>query len=214
MKKEYQILLTNVVACLVLYLVFAYLELTFVGYGLALAAASVFLYTLMKAVRSKISSKREYKIMAGVMGYLFAVNLIFGGIQYMNASNQHETLETIRETIDTNIIAIDIHQDLLTTLKTYHEQESGSQKSIVHIFEERVGDRLGSDRVLKSKNAAKMEAYTIYTEMKGDTLVQLFTVTNISKGEKENFDNYNDQVGMIQIEAGLTERGVDYERVN
>jgi len=213
MEKEYRLLLTGLSGCGLIYLCFAYMEMTLWGYGVVLCAAGIYLFYLLKITKSRISSQKQYTFLAGLVGYLFIINLAFGALQIMKAQNQHDTLTNIREDIDTNVISIEFHKDMLKTLKAYHQQ-SDKSNSIVDTYVDVMGDKLSKNGTINTIYGKEGKAFNGYYELAGKEKVEVIAVTEISKGKNPEFDNYDQNSGKIQIEISLTEEGIDYERVN
>ena len=200
------------------YLIPIYLGFMWVGLGLLLFFATVYMALLVGNSRQYFESKTNYRVitlLAACLMFFHAVRFVH---DYQRRDYQKELLLEIRHTIDEGITKNDVQNALFEVLRSYKNEEF---ETIVASSKHYLGDRLGKDGVfisefdLNQNNSEKNDFTDFFYNIDEEAdEINITVVANIPHGQDLKFENYNGEMGRFEMEFTLTKEGVHYEVVN
>ena len=202
-------------AVLVIFSSLSYLfQSLWVGFFAAFGAALIWLWMLDRKMVSRLQDNSNRWIIRGVLGLMVSLMLGLSVIHYQRSVQQEETLTRIRTTIIHSVSRVELEKSLQLALRHYHSLPSEEQSSVADAFRELFEERLNSDGSwtpeFPDEDGDMQFTYSIASP---DSVV-LAVTTTFTRGEDPEFLNTNNQTGLYQARAVLTERGVRYEREN
>lgn len=225
MKNTKRILIALPVIGTIGYLVPLYFGNIWLGLGILLLTATMFIAFLLGDSRQYFESKRAYLFFTGIVLVLVVFHAIRFSVDYGKRDFQKNLLLEIRKTLEEGIATNEVQGDMFYALRNYH---SGEYDSIVLSAKDVFKDRIEADGVLLSKfdlrensdpnyvidEDADDEADLFYEFDEAADVMKVIVVANIPPGENLDFQNYNGNTGRFEMEFTLTKEGVSYEVAN
>lgn len=225
MKNTKRILIALPVIGAIGYLVPLYFGNIWLGLGILLLTATVFIAFLLGDSRQYFESKSAYRFVTGIVLVLVVFHAIRFSVDYGKRDFQKNLLLEIRKTIEEGIATNEVQGDMFYALRNYH---SGEYDSIVSSAKDVFKDRIEADGVFLSKfdlrensdpnyvidEDADDEADLFYEFDEATDEMKVIVVANIPPGENLDFQNYNGNTGRFEMEFTLTKEGVSYEVAN
>ena len=207
------------------YLVLLYFGKIWIGLGILLLAATMFIALLLGNSRQYFESKSAYQFFTGIVLVLVVFHAIRFSVDYGKRDFHKNLLLEIRKTIEEGIATNEVQGDMFYALRNYH---NGEYDSIVLSAKDVFKDRIEADGVFLSKfdlrensdpnyvidEDADDEADLFYEFDEAADVMKVIVVANIPPGENLDFQNYNGNTGRFEMEFTLTKEGVSYEVAN
>ena len=214
MDKEFKFFIIALFCSIVAYLIPLYFGKAWLGLFLLLLVGISFLVGLVKY----FSSNREARIERTIFSTFAFVLVFFHALSfthdYGRRDYQKKVLVEIRQTVEEGITKSMVQKPLIYVLAEYHQQE---KYSLIEIADQILSDNLLEDKSfnevpdqVKPDNAMKY----FYEKNKDANTLKVIGVSKVVQGVVDNFKNYDNQTGKLQLEVTLTESGVTYEVVN
>lgn len=185
-----------------------------VGFFLAFTVSAAWLWMLDRRMVSRLKDAGNRRIIRVVLVLLVGLQLGLSVIQYQRSVQQEETLTNIRTTIIHSVSRMEMEKSLQLALRHYYSLPAEEQSSLADAFRELFEDRLNNDGTWTPEYPNDDgDMQFIYSIASPDSVV-LAVTTTFTRGEDPDFMNRNNQTGLYQARAVLTERGVLYEREN
>lgn len=130
------------------YLIPLYFGEVWLGLGILLISATIFIAILLGDSRQYFESKWAYRIITGLTLLLIVFHGLKFSIDYGKRDFQRNLLLEIRKTIEEGIATNEVQVDMFYALRNYH---NGDYDSIVSSAKDVFKDRIEADGVLLSK---------------------------------------------------------------
>lgn len=184
------------------------------GFFPAFGVAVIWLWMLDRRMVSRLEDAGNRITVRVVIVILAGLQLGMSVKHYQRAQQQEELLTTIRTTIIHSISRIEMEKSLQLALRHYYSLAPEEQTTLADAFRELNDERLNDDGTWTPENPNDDgDMQFSYAIASPDSII-LAVTTTFTRGEDPDFVNANDQAGLYQARAVLTERGVRYEREN
>ena len=212
--KNYSFLIGGVFAVLAAFSVSILFDNLWIGFSSAFGVAVLWLWMLDRKMVNRLKDAGNRTIVRVVLILLVGLMLGHSVVHYQRAVQQDETLTNIRTTIIHSISRIEMEKSLLLALRHYHSLPSEEQTSLADAFQNLYNERLNTDGSWTPETPNDDEDIQFTYSIASPDSVVLSVTTAFTKGEDPEFLNNNNQTGLYQARAVLTERGVQYDREN
>jgi len=212
--KNYSFLIGGVFAVLAAFSVSILFDNLWIGFSSAFGVAVLWLWMLDRKMVNRLKDAGNRTIVRVVLILLVGLMLGLSVVHYQRAIRQDETLTNIRTTIIHSISRIEMEKPLLLALRHYHSLPSEEQATLADTFRNLYDERLNTDGSWAPETPNDDEDIQFTYSIASPDSVVLSVTTAFTKGEDPEFLNNNNQTGLYQARAVLTERGVQYDREN
>lgn len=176
-----------------------------------IAGALYLIVMLTYALRKPVGTATRVWI-----GIAAIVVLALGGFTWMRMQDQTEwqaqTLMHIRGVIGRGVMRYDMSGAVLKTLNEFYKQSGAKKESLADIFlRQNNGASVGSNI---HKPEWHTDARQVIVKKLEPGMIELVSQETYVKGRDPQFRNYNGQLGMIQEQFILTEKGITHVSEN
>ena len=185
-----------------------------VGFFAAFGTAVLWLWMLDRRMVSRLRDPGNRTAVRVVLVLLTGLMLSLSVIHYQRSVQQDETLVNIRTTIIHSISRIEMEKSLQLALRHYHTLPAEEQTTLAAAFRDLYDERLNDDGSWTPETPDEDGDMQFTYSIASPDSVVLAVTTSFTRGEDPEFLNTNNQTGLYQARAVLTERGVRYEREN
>jgi len=212
--KNHYFLIGGVFAVLAAFSVSILFDNLWIGFSLAFGVAVLWLGLFDRKMVNRLRDAGNRTIVRVVLILLTGLMLGLSVVHYQRAIQQDETLTNIRTTIIHSISRMEMEKPLLLALRYYHSLPSEEQTSLADAFQNLYDERLNTDGSWMPETPDDDDDMQFTYSIASPDSVVLAVTTTFTRGEDPEFLNNNNQTGLYQARAVLTERGVRYEREN
>ncbi len=179
--------------------------------GLQAAEKTAILYFLGLVMFTIRSFPKRARVIAMIIAVVFAGSAHFFSTTFEKTTRwQKSQLLTILNIIHAGILTSEMPQPLLATLESYHKQRG--RKTIGQVFREVVpGATVGKDIRAREYEGDSLH---VYLAALSDDNVVLVGQPSWGAGKDPSFKNFDGKIGLQQLRATLTAKGVTYESDN
>ncbi|MCG8373867.1 MAG: hypothetical protein MI700_10055 [Balneolales bacterium] len=215
MTKEAKLFVAGILISALVYTIPLYFGKAWLGLFLLLLTGIAYLGVLTKYFNIHVESifaRRGFFLYALLLVTFHALAFAY---DYGRKDFQKEILLQIRQTIEEGITKSTVQKQLVYVLGQYHLQE---ENSLVETVEQILSENLGEygefielpDQEPKPDDAMD---YFYIKDREGDSF-SVIGVSNVLYGASPEFQNYDGQVGRLELRVILSKEGVRYEVVN
>jgi hypothetical protein len=185
-----------------------------IGFFAAFGTAVLWLWMLDRKMVSRLKDTGNRTAVRVVLILLSGLMLGLSMIHYQRSVQQKEILTSIRTTIIHSITRIEMEKSLQLALRHYHSLPAEEQTTLADSFRDLYDERLNDDGSWTPETPDEDNDMQFTYSIASPDSVVLAVTTTFTRGEDPEFLNTNNQTGLYQARAVLTERGVRYEREN
>ncbi|PWN05442.1 hypothetical protein [Rhodohalobacter mucosus] len=184
------------------------------GFFSAFAVAVLWLWMLDRKMISRLKDTGNRTAVRVILILLTGLMLSLSVIHYQRSEQQNESLTNIRTTIIHSISRMEMEKSLQLVLRHYHSLPAEEQTTLADAFRDLYEERLNDDGSWSPEIPDEDGDLNFTYSIASPDSVVLALTTTFTRGEDPQFLNTNNQTGLYQARAVLTERGVRYEREN
>jgi hypothetical protein len=185
-----------------------------IGLFSAFAVTVVWLWLLDRSIVSRLQDSGNQIVVRIILVLLVGLTFSMSVVHNQRAQQQREMLTEIRTTIIHSVTRVEMEKSLQLALRHYHSLPAEEQVTLADAFRDLYDERLNEDGTwspeFPDEDGDLLYTYSIASP---DSIV-LAVNTTFTKGDDPDFINRNNQTGLYQARAVLTDRGVRYEREN
>ena len=214
MRQQLGILIGGTLAVVAAFSLAILFENLWIGLFSAFAVAVAWLWLFDRSMVSRLQDSGNRIVVRIILVPLVGLTFSLSVVHYQRAQEQREILTEIRTTIIHSVTRVEMEKSLQLTLRHFHTLPSEEQTTLADAFRDLYDGRLNDDGTwtpeMPDDDGDLQYTYSIASP---DSIV-LAVNTTFTKGDDPEFINRNNQTGLYQARAVLTEGGVRYEREN
>lgn len=165
-------------------------------------------------VKHKVSGKKKLTLVSALV-ILLSLQAVASGILYNKSVKQQLLLREIRTHISETLVKMEMERALHQTLRIYYSAENKKEtESLEYFFRDLMNDRIMPGNALSASLPDNNQDFSVYYDFTSPDSLILTAVAKIAFGTDPEFDNLDDQTGMLQAKSILTLQGWTYAREN